>query len=250
MKKKKIVFLVGGSGLIGKEIEKKLNRTYYKVINLDIKKSGRNHIYFDCSQTDNIELNLSSIIKKHQVPDVLINCSYPISGDWVRNDFNNLKQKLMKENFDCHLLSYSLISNFIAQKMKKKKISGKIILFSSIYGFLAQNSNNYLGTTIKENVTYSIIKGGILSLIKQMAAFYGKYNLEINAISPGAVTGHVKGSKNNQSRKFTNAYKKNTPIKRLCKPEEVANLVSFLASDQCSYITGQNIIIDGGYSII
>ncbi len=83
-----------------------------------------------------------------------------------------------------------------------------------------------------------------------MAAFYGKYNLEINAVSPGAVIGHVKGSKNVQSIKFVSAYSKNTPLKRLCKPEEVANLVSFLVSDKCSYITGQNIIIDGGYSII
>ena len=156
----------------------------------------------------------------------------------------------MKENLDSHLLSYSLISNFVAKKMCVKKKNGKIILFSSIYGFLAQNSNNYIDTTMKENVTYSIIKGGIISLIKQMAAFYGKYNLEINAVSPGAVIGHVKGSKKSQSSKFINAYTKNTPIKRLCKPDEIANLVDFLASDKCSYITGQNIIIDGGYSII
>lgn len=250
MKKKKIVFLVGGSGLIGKEVEKKLDAKYYKVINLDIKKSGRKHIYFDCSKTDKIEHNLNIITKIYQVPDILINCSYPIAGDWIKNDFNNLNQKLMKDNLECHLLSYSIIANFVAKKMKKKRKKGKIILFSSIYGFLGQNSNNYLGTNINENVTYSIIKGGILSLIKQMAAFYGKYNLEINAVSPGAVIGHVKGSKNSQSIKFVNAYSKNTPIKRLCKPEEVANLVSFLVSDKCSYITGQNIIIDGGYSII
>ena len=123
-------------------------------------------------------------------------------------------------------------------------------MFSSIYGFLAQNLNNYKGTQISENVTYSLIKGGILSLVKQMAAYYGKYNIEINAISPGAVLGHIKGSKKKQSKKFIDNYSKNTPLKRLAKPDEIANLVSFLSSDQCTYITGQNIIIDGGYSII
>ncbi len=121
MKRKKIVFLVGGSGLIGKEVEKILDTKFYKVINLDIKKSGRKHIYFDCSKTDTIEHNLNLITRKYQVPDVLINCSYPIAGDWIKNDFNNINQKLMKENLECHLLSYSIISNFVAKKMRKKK---------------------------------------------------------------------------------------------------------------------------------
>ena len=248
--KKKLVFLFGGSGLIGKEIDKLLKKENYKVVNLDTKKSGKNHIYFDCSSLDKIQTNLNIIIKKFDVPDILINCSYPTSGEWVKNDFKNLNIQLVKANINCHLLSYTFISNFIAKKMVSKKKSGKIILFSSIYGFLAQNSNNYVGTNIKENATYSIIKGGIVSLAKQMAAFYGKNNLLVNAVSPGAVLGHIKGSKNKQSKNFIKAYSNNTPLRRLSKPVEIANLVKFLASDECSYITGQNIVIDGGYSII
>ena len=131
----------------------------------------------------------------------------------------------------------------------KKKIS-KIILFSSIYGFLAQNSENYKNTEMKENVTYSIIKAGIINLVKQMAAHYGKKGLEINCISPGAVVGHIKGSKKKQDSNFIKQYSKNTALKRLAKPIEIANLVNFLSSNECSYITGQNLIIDGGYSII
>ena len=83
-----------------------------------------------------------------------------------------------------------------------------------------------------------------------MAAYYGKHNIEINAISPGAVLGHVKGLKNKQDPKFIKAYIKNTPMKRLSNPQEIANLVNFMVSEECSYVTGQNLIIDGGYSII
>ena len=59
--RKKIIFLIGGSGLIGKQVEKKLSNKYYKVYNLDIKKSGKNFIYFDCSVTDSIEYLLKNI---------------------------------------------------------------------------------------------------------------------------------------------------------------------------------------------
>jgi len=247
---KKIVFLIGGSGLIGKHIKKKLEISKYKVVNLDIAKHGKHYVNFDCSKTDEIEHNLKLAINKYKTPDILINCSYPIKGRWIKNDFKNLKANEIRDNLDCHLVSYSIISSFIAKQMVSKKIKGKIILFSSIYGFLAQNYKNYIGTKIKENVTYSLIKGGIISLTKQMAAYYGKYNIEINAVSPGAVSGHVKGTKIKQNKKFINAYSQNTPLKRLCRPEEISNLVEFLVSEKSSYITGQNIIIDGGYSII
>ena len=249
-KNKKIVFLIGGSGLIGKEINNLLIKTNYKVINFDIKKKTNNFVYFDCSDLSKIKKNLNENFKKFGVPHILINCSYPTQGEWTKNDFNRLEISRVKENLDVHLLSYVLIADFVAKKMVQQKISGKIVLLSSIYGFLAQNSNNYKGTKIKENATYSLIKGGILSFVKQLAAFYGKYNLQINAISPGAVSGHVKGSKLNQSKRFIKNYSKNTPLKRLAKPKEIAYLVKFLSSEECSYITGQNIIIDGGYSII
>lgn len=248
--KKKIVFLIGGSGLIGKQIEKKLNKEKYKVFNLDIVKSGKNFVHFDCSLVNKIDYFLNDLFKKYKLPDILINCSYPTSKDWIKNDFQNLSHNTIKKNIDMHLVSYTLSSNFFAKQLVKNKKKGKIILFSSIYGFLAQNSENYAQTQIRENVTYSIIKGGILSLVKQMAAYYGKHNIEINAISPGAVLGHVKGLKNKQDPKFLKSYIKNTPMKRLSNPKEIANLVNFLASEECSYVTGQNLIIDGGYSII
>lgn len=248
-KNKNIVYLIGGSGLLGNPILKIL-KNRYRVINFDIKKSENNFEYFNCSEVSKIKTKFIKYFRKYGVPNILINCSYPTKGKWIKNDFRNLNFSRIKANLECHLLSYTIIADIVAKKMVEKKISGKIILFSSIYGFLAQNMNNYEGTKIKENVTYSLIKGGIISLVKQMASFYGHYNIQINAVSPGAVLGHLKGSKRKQDKKFIKNYCKNTPLRRLAKPEEISHLINFLSSDECSYITGQNIIIDGGYSII
>ncbi len=249
-KNKKIVYLFGGSGLIGSAINNLLIKNNYKVINFDIKKKGKNFVYFNCSELSKIKVILNKNFSKYGVPNILINCSYPTEGDWTKNDFKRLELNRVKKNIDVHLLSYTFISDIVAKKMVQKKIPGKIILFSSIYGFLAQNLNNYKGTKLKENVTYSLIKSGILSLVRQMAVYYGTKDLEINAVSPGAVIGHIKGSREKQSKKFIKNYSKNTPLGRFAKPSEVANLIKFLSSKECSYITGQNIIIDGGYSII
>lgn len=249
-KNKKIVYLFGGSGLIGSAINKLLIKNNFKVVNFDVKKKGNNFVYFNCSDLSKIKNNLNKNFSKYGVPEILINCSYPTEGDWTKNNFKRLELNRVKKNIDVHLLSYTFISDIIAKKMVQKKILGKIILFSSIYGFLAQNLNNYKGTKIKENVTYSLIKGAILSLVRQMAVYYGHQGLQINAVSPGAVIGHIKGSKEKQSKKFIKNYSKNTPLGRFAKPAEIANLVKFLSSKECSYITGQNIIIDGGYSII
>ena len=90
----------------------------------------------------------------------------------------------------------------MAEQMRKQKINGSIINFSSIYGMVAQNLNIYKGTEIKENAIYNSIKGGIISFTKQMASFYGKYNIRTNCISPGGIKGHSKGFKNKQSLKL------------------------------------------------
>ena len=79
--------------------------------------------------------------------------------------------------------------------MLKKKINGNILLFASIYGFLGQDLSLYQNTKMKENMTYSVIKGGIVNLVRQMSSFYGKYNIRVNAISPGGIYAHEAGKK-------------------------------------------------------
>ena len=99
-------------------------------------------------------------------------------------------------------------------------------------------------------MSYSIIKGGLINLTKQMASYYGQFGLRINNICSGGLKGHVAGKSSVQESQFVKNYEKKVPLKRLCNPEEVANVVTFIASDAASYITGSNVIVDGGWTII
>ena len=128
--------------------------------------------------------------------------------------------------------------------MKTKKKGGSIIQLSSIYGVVGQDLNVYKGTKMKESMTYALIKGGINNLTRQMASYYGRYKIRVNSLCPGGI------EENNHHSKFLKNYKSRVPLKRLCNKNDVASAALFLSSDASSYITGTNIMVDGGWTCI
>ena len=103
---------------------------------------------------------------------------------------------------------------------------------------------------MSENFVYPIIKAGIISHTKQMGVYYAPYKININCISPGGIEGKIKGKKKLQESKFKKRYISRVPLRRFCNPSDIAEVCSFLSKDENSYITGQNIIVDGGFSLI
>ena len=106
-----LVFILGGSGLIGSEIVNKMQSISDKTIILDIKKpkilnKKIEFFKFDCSRLKSIEKNLSKIINKKGIPDVFINASYPTAKDWIRCDFKRIKLNYLINNINIHLNSY------------------------------------------------------------------------------------------------------------------------------------------------
>ena len=225
-----------------------------EVVVLDIKKKKipkkAKYEKLDCSKLKTLSKNFDRIIKKFGCPDVFINCSYPRTGDWDKCSFKKITLKRMTKNVDIHMNSYAWLSKIVAEKMVKNKIKGSIINLNSIYGLLGQDLSVYEKTSMKENMTYSIIKGGLVNLTRQMASYYGKFNVRINSICSGGLIGHVAGKSNSQEKRFVKNYEKRVPLKRLGNPDEVANVVTFIASDASSYITGSNILVDGGWTAI
>ena len=106
----------------------------------------------------------------------------------------------------------------------------------------------YEGTNLRENMTYPVIKAGINNFVRQSAAYYGKHNVRVNAVSPGGIEGQIAGVKEHQDEIFKINYIKKTPLKRMTEPLDVANAVVFLCSDNSSYITGHILDVDGGIS--
>ena len=248
--KKKIIYIIGGSGLLGSEIVNQVDKFFFNIVVLDIKKNAKfnnkiKYKKFDCTKTNVIKKQLSSCFKIFGKPDILINCSYPKSKDWNKIDFKKENPKLLKNNIEHHLNSYALITQITCNNIKKK--GGSIINVSSIYGEVGQDESLYEGTKIKSNYIYSLIKSGIIGMTKTFASHYGKYNIRINCISPGGIR-----DKNNkfQNKRFMKNYSNRVPLKRMAKVNEVAAPILFLASEESSYITGTNILVDGGWTCI
>ena len=251
---KKTILIIGGSGLIGKP----LVRGYLKdkkVINLDIKNfklNDKNYNYekIDLNKLGTIKSKIDNIFKKYKNINSVINCSYPTGKSWGKCNFEKLNLNLLNKNLYSNLHSYIWSSCLVLQNMKRKKISGSLILFSSIYGMRGQDMSIYENTEIKENIVYAVSKGGISNFVREAASYYGKYKIRVNAICPGGISGHVKGSKNSQSQAFKNNYLKRVPIKRFANTNDITAATIFLSSDKASYITGINLLIDGGWTSI
>ena len=128
--------------------------------------------------------------------------------------------------------------------MVKSKKKGTIVQLSSIYGIVGQDLSIYLGTDMKESMSYSVIKGGINNLTRQMSSFYGKFNIRVNSLCPGGVKDI------SQNKLFIKSYNKKVPLKRLAQPSEIAMAALFLSSDASSYITGTMFMVDGGWTSI
>ena len=250
----KKVYVVGGYGTIGSKLIENLTLTGADILILDIKKKKANEIIkyekFDCSKLNTLEKSFKKILKGNGCPDIFINCSYPRTNDWGKCSFEEITLKRMSKNIEIHMNSYAWLSRMIAEEMVKKKVKGNIINMNSIYGLLGQDISVYKNTKMKENMAYSIIKGGLISLTKQMASYYGKYEIRVNSICSGGLKGHVAGKSNFQEKQFIKNYEKKVPLRRLGNPKEIADIITFVASDASSYITGTNILVDGGWSIV
>ena len=242
----KLAFVVGGNGLIGREVVNVLISAGAKVIIIDNvkKKEIKNATYekIDITKLNHLTKNITSLIKKYKVPDCFINCSYPRTKDWNTNSYKKIKIQSFQNNVSSHMNSFVWFAKIIADKMKSKK-KGSIVQLSSIYGILGQDVSLYKDTDMSESMSYATIKGGITNSVRSMAAYYGKYNIRVNALCPGGV-------KDKQNVKFIKRYIKKTPLNRMADPKDIANACLFLLSDASSYITGTTLLIDGGWSCI
>ncbi len=256
----KTAFVIGGLGIIGLEAAKALSDSGAKVVIIDIQKPNINTKNLLKQKKINFERiiyknddkffkkDFYKIIKKYSIPDIFINCAYPKTKNWKNNNFDKITFKELKENINLHLIFFCWFAKLIADQMRKKKKIGSIIQIGSIYGLLGQDMSLYKGTSLRENVSYSIIKGGIINFTRQMASYYGKNKIRINNICPGGVLN--KKDKNLKSKKFLQRYKNKSPLGTMAEASDVASAVLFLSSESSRHMTGQTLVIDGGVTII
>lgn len=240
----KVIIVTGGSGLLGKAILKELDSKKAIVINFDINKKtdlSQRFVYCDITDESSIENAVKIVINEFGRIDGLVNNAYPRTKDWGA-DFDSITRESWQTNVDWQLNSYVFITQKVIKHMKELK-NGSIVNITSIYGVVGNDMTLYEGTKISTVPAYSAIKGGLINLTRYLASAYGKFNIRTNCVSPGGIFDH-------QDPKFVKAYEHKVPMKRMGTPEDIAPTVAFLLSEDSKYLTGQNIIVDGGWTAI
>lgn len=242
--KDKIIIITGGSGLIGKELVADINRKGGKAINADIGvetslKNGT--IQMDITNDLSIQTGIDLIVKEFGQIDGLVNNAYPRTKDWGTR-FEDIDPESWRSNLNMQLNSYFVCCQKVLKIMANQN-SGSIVNIASIYGVVGNDFTLYEEYGGTSPAAYSAIKGGLINFTRYLASYYGKNGIRINCVSPGGIL-------DQQHPSFVSRYEAKVPMGRLGSPDDIAPAVSFLLSNDAKYITGQNLIVDGGWTCI
>ncbi|MBZ4644147.1 MAG: short-chain dehydrogenase [Deferribacteraceae bacterium] len=249
----KNVVVTGGAGLLGSRMCKvfseygahviiaEVDKEKAEKLAVDIRQEGYNAtaLGLDITSEESVINTVNQIVNEYGAIDGWVNNAYPRTKDWSTK-FENISFESWRKNVDMHLNGYFICCQKVAEQMKQQK-NGVIVNFASIYGIVGPNFSIYEGTEMTMPAAYSAIKGGIVNLTRYLAAYYGRYNIRVNAVAPGGIY-------DGQNEKFVKKYNKLTPLGRMGSPNEIASSVLFLLSDAASYITGHTLVVDGGWT--
>ena len=241
--KDKIVIVTGGSGLLGKEIIKDLVDKGAIAINADINVATdfeKHTITVDITSEESIVKAIKLVSDFYGKIDGLVNNAYPRTKDWGTK-FEDITYESWQKNVDMQMNTTFLFIQKIMSELLKTK--GSIVNMTSIYGVVGNDLTIYENTSINTAAPYSAIKGGVINFSRYLASYYGRQGVRVNCVSPGGIF-------DNQHETFVANYEKKVPMGRMGYPDDIAPAVSFLLSDEAKYITGQNLIIDGGWTVI
>ena len=218
---KRTVFITGSARGIGESIYKKLKTEKYKII-------APTREELDLS--DSVSINQYIDTHKDLKIDILINNAGINLPTWI----DELSDDNINQHIQINLTSPIKLINAFVPNMKKNKW-GRIINISSIFGIVARG----------KQTMYTATKHGINGVTKALALELGPYNILVNSVCPGFTNTDL--VKRNSPEKNA-LIAKDIPQGRFAEPKEIAELVSFLISDKNTYINGQSLVIDGGFT--
>lgn len=202
----------------------------------EIKNMGGDAVFLKANVTREIDVKdmVERAVKKFGKLDILVNNA----GILVTGTVTTLTEKDWNRQMDVNLKGVFLCSKYAVQQMLKQGKGGRIINISSIAGLVG-----FPGIS-----AYCASKGGVTELTREVALDYAKYGITVNAIDPGViVTDMTKAMLDDPiTRKML---LENTPVGRFGQPEDIGNAAVFLSLDESSFITGHNLVVDGGWTV-
>ncbi len=245
--KNNVAIVTGGANGIGKAIALEFAKQGAKVVICDIDKVAGKEVVnqierlgykaifvkADVTKKNDVQRTIKRTIKDFEKIDVLINNA----GIFIQEKISKIKEEEWDNLINTNLKGMYLFISCIAEHMIEHK-RGKIISIGSIFGEVGYNNTS----------VYSAANGGIISLTKAVALELAPYRINVNIVSPGIIA-----TKMNEDVLTNPELKKkiisNIPLERIGIPEEIADAVVFLASNRSDFITGHNLIVDGGWTI-
>ena len=243
MLENKVIIVAGGEGLLGREMVKAIEAKGGVAISADVSHQtdwGKNKVYFDITDEQCIKDAYDGIVKHYGRIDGLVNNAYPRTADWGAK-FEDIDFESWSKNVAFQLNSvFSCIRLAIPYLTESK---GAVVNMGSIYGVLGNDFTVYENTPLGTAAPYSAIKGGVINFTRYLASYYGPKGIRFNVVSPGGIF-------DKQHPTFVKQYEKKVPLKRMGRPDDISPVVAFLLSEESKYITGQNLIVDGGWTIV
>jgi NAD(P)-dependent dehydrogenase (short-subunit alcohol dehydrogenase family) len=261
---KEIAIITGGLGQLGQEFANMLAREGCRVILIDIvDKPKKINLQTEklissgkivCYRADIKDRSiLSSLLERIKAdvgsPTVLINnaaIDSPPDAPFEENGpFELYPEKSLNDIINVNIKGAFYCCQVFGGEMAKNK-KGSIINISSIYGNVSPVQDIYEykrkdGKRWYKPAAYGLTKAALINLTQYLATYWAKDGVRVNAVSPAGIF-------NNQDKEFLDEYLKRVPVGRMAKPDEIAGVVLFLASDLSSYVTGINLKVDGGWT--
>lgn len=249
----KLIWVFGGAGYLGQATVIVLVNAGARVICIDMENKSSAFVQssglsdtvisaaLDVRNVTAIQQFVSEQINEHGVPDGMVNLTFGSTSKRM--------EELSAEEFDdvnhTSLTSTFLLAREVGSQMAKKG-RGSLVLFSSMYGSVSPNPDLYELPMVKNPIEYGVGKAGIIQMTRYLAVHWGKQNVRCNSISPGPFPNQ---NVQKEYPEFVKRLAKKSPMGRIGMPNEVASVVAFLLSGASSYITGQNLHVDGGWTI-
>ena len=257
------IVITGASGLLGSQYANTLSSAGANIILLDIdtaknekleseitKKYGNKSCAYtlDISKQNDVTKLSKKILKDFKKIDGLINnAAYTTKGAKEKSDnafgsFENFPIDIWQKSLDINLSGVFFCSQAFGSIMAKQG-KGVIVNIASTYGLVGADQRIYGKSGLNLPISYAATKGAIVNFTRYLAAYWHGKNIRVNTLSPGGVADPTY-----QEQNFIKKYSERTILGRMAKQDEYNGAMLFLISDASSYMTGSNLVVDGGWT--
>lgn len=259
----KTAIVTGALGLLGKEHCRALAEAGANVVVADVNEAaslafatelGKNHlgVGVDVTSETSLKTALDKILAHFGTIDVLVNNA--AINDMFENPamakelsaFENYPVEAFRKSLEVNVTGVFLCSQVFGSVMAQQG-SGSIVNIASTYGMVGPDQSIYRNQageqTFYKSAAYPATKGAVINFTRFLAAYWGKNGVRVNTLSPGGV-------ENSQDAFFIQNYSAKTLLNRMAQPNDYRGAIVFLASDASAYMTGANLVVDGGWTAI